>query len=374
MSCKCKNNRTKKFNVEELTKYVVAEGDITEVNETLISNWIATFERNIKPYLKYLKRMYKGVEDITKLEFENLSIDNQVHSNLAAMIVHNATNYFIGKPVTHSFSDNFKNSGNDNIITEINRTSKEKKENKTLAKDASIFGVAYELINYEKDKKMYFKRLDPMNTFLVVNDFVFKEEIAYITYEKVFVNGKYIKKGYCYTKDNIYTFDNGSNSFKIIETIPNVLGEIPVVIFPNNDEWTGDFEFVTELLNAYNKLISCSFDDFESIANALLVVYNALLDKEDEEKLRSSRMVSLLSQDGQNEVKAEYIYKKLDTASFKEMRTALKEDIITITNVPDLNDENFAGNQSGVAISYKLIGFENLRANKQTYFDDAILK
>ena len=318
--------------------------------------------------------MYKGVEDITKLEFENLSIDNQVHSNLAAMIVHNATNYFIGKPVTHSFSDNFKNSGNDNIITEINRTSKEKKENKTLAKDASIFGVAYELINYEKDKKMYFKRLDPMNTFLVVNDFVFKEEIAYITYEKVFVNGKYIKKGYCYTKDNIYTFDNGSNSFKIIETIPNVLGEIPVVIFPNNDEWTGDFEFVTELLNAYNKLISCSFDDFESIANALLVVYNALLDKEDEEKLRSSRMVSLLSQDGQNEVKAEYIYKKLDTASFKEMRTALKEDIITITNVPDLNDENFAGNQSGVAISYKLIGFENLRADKQTYFDDAILK
>ena len=69
-----------------------------------------------------------------------------------------------------------------------------------------------------------------------------------------------------------------------------------------------------------------------------------------------------------------YIYKKLDTASFKEIRAAIKEDIVTITNVPDLNDKNFAGNQSGVAISYKLIGFENLRADKQTYFDDAILK
>ena len=128
------------------------------------------------------------------------------------------------------------------------------------------------------------------------------------------------------------------------------------------------------MLNAYNKLISCSFDDFESIANALLVIYNALLDEEERELLKNSRMVSLVSSDGQKDVKAEYIYKKLDTASFKEMRTAIKEDIITITNVPDLNDENFAGNQSGVAISYKLIGFENLRADKQTYFDDAIQK
>ena len=50
----------------------------------------------------------------------------------------------------------------------------------------------------------------------------------------------------------------------------------------------------------------------------------------------------------------------------------MKEDIVTITNVPDLNDSNFAGNSSGVAISYKLIGFENLRADKETYFEDAL--
>ena len=373
MNCKV-INKNKKFDVEDMMKYVIADGSVEEVNETYIDNWISTFESKIKPYLKYLKRIYKGVENISKLQFDNINIDNQVHSNLAAMIVHNATNYFIGKPITHTFSDKFSSKGLDKIINDINRTSKEKKENKTLAKDASIFGVGYELINYEKDKKMYFKRLDPLNTFLIVNDFVFKEELAYITYEKIIVNGKYIKKGYCYTKDWIYEFDNSSNAFKIVDRVPNVLKEIPVVIFPNNDEWAGDFEFVTELLNAYNKLISCSFDDFESIANALLVIYNALLDEEERELLKNSRMVSLVSSDGQKDVKAEYIYKKLDTASFKEMRTAIKEDIITITNVPDLNDENFAGNQSGVAISYKLIGFENLRADKQTYFDDAIQK
>ena len=135
---------------------------------------------------------------------------------------------------------------------------------------------------------------------------------------------------------------------------------------------TGDFEFVTEPLRAYNKLFSCSFDDFESIANALLVFYNAMLDPEQKDSLKKSRVISLISEDGTKEAKAEYIYKKLDVSSFKEIRTALKEDIVTISNVPDLNDKNFAGNSSGVAISYKLIGFENLRADKETFFEDAL--
>lgn len=371
MKCN-KGYRNKNYKVDELVKYVIT--DSTEINETNVTEWIGSFERNIRPYLKFLKSLYKGVDPISKVMFDNLEIDNQVHANLSSMIVKNATNYFIGKPVTHSYSDKFKNNKIDEYLNELNRKNSEKKENKKLAKDASIYGIGYELVNYNKTKKMYFKRLNPLNTFMVVNDFIFEEPVAVITYRTKVINNKLIKKGYCYTADKIYEIYNNQGTFTISEEVPNVLKELPVVCYPNNDEWTGDFEFVTELLSAYNKLISCSFDDFESIANALLVLYNALLDEDQKKGLKSSRVVSLLSNDGQNEVKAEYIYKKLDTASFKEIRTGIKEDIVTITNVPDLNDKNFAGNQSGVAISYKLIGFENLRADKQTYFDDALLK
>jgi SPP1 family phage portal protein len=371
MKCN-KGYRNKNYKVDELVKYVIT--DSTEINETNVTEWIGSFERNIRPYLKILKSLYKGVDPISKVMFDNLEIDNQVHANLSSMIVKNATNYFIGKPVTHSYSDKFKNSKIDEYLNELNRKNSEKKENKKLAKDASIYGIGYELVNYDETKKMYFKRLNPLNTFMVVNDFIFEEPVAVITYSTQIINNKLIKKGYCYTADKIYEIYNNQGTFTIKEEVLNVLKELPVVCFPNNDEWTGDFEFVTELLSAYNKLISCSFDDFESIANALLVLYSALLDEDQKKGLKSSRVVSLLSNDGQNEVKAEYIYKKLDTASFKEIRAAIKEDIVTITNVPDLNDKNFAGNQSGVAISYKLIGFENLRADKQTYFDDAILK
>ena len=360
------------FNLDELVKYVVT--DKSEINSTNVGNWIDSFERYIKPYLKMLKRLYKGVDPVSKVQFENVDIDNQVHVNLASMIVHNATNYFIGKPITHSYSDAFESNGIAEHLTKINKKCKERKENKRLAKDCSIFGLAYELINYDEKKEMYYKRLDPLNTFLIVNDFVFEEPIAVITYVKRRINGKNTNQGYIYTADMIYRFDNSNNSYTIEEDSENVLGEIPVVMFTNNDEMTGDFEFVIEPLRAYNKLFSCSFDDFESIANALLVFYNAMLDDDDKEALKKSRVISLISEDGTKDTKAEYIYKKLDVSSFKELRTALKEDIVSITNVPDLNDKNFAGNASGVAIGYKLIGFENLRADKATYFEDALQK
>ena len=369
-----KSTKNTSFKLDELVKYVVT--DSSDINGTNIANWIDTFERNIKPYLKTLRQLYKGVDSVSKVQFENVDINNQVHVNLASMIVKNATNYFIGKPVTHAYSDSFKNAGLADYLNKINKKCNEKKENKILAKDCSIYGLGYELVNYDEKKEIYFKRLDPLNTFLVVNNFVFEEPIAVITYIKRTIKGKTIKQGYVYTAEEIYSFNNAVNGFTINtdETITNVLGEIPVVIFTNNDEMTGDFEFVTEPLSAYNKLFSCSFDDFESIANALLVFYNAMLDSDQKKELKKSRVVSLISEDGTKEAKAEYIYKKLDTASFKEIRTALKEDIVTISNVPDLNDKNFAGNASGVAISYKLIGFENLRADKETYFEDALQK
>ena len=68
-------NRTKNsnFKLDELVKYVVT--DSSEINGTNIGNWIEAFERNIKPYLKTLKRLYKGVDPVSKVQFDNVDID-----------------------------------------------------------------------------------------------------------------------------------------------------------------------------------------------------------------------------------------------------------------------------------------------------------
>jgi len=50
------------------------------------------------------------------------------------------------------------------------------------------------------------------------------------------------------------------------------------------------------------------------------------------------------------------------------MKIRLDKDIHKFSHCPDMSDENFAGNSSGVAIQYKLLGTENLISGKERKF------
>ena len=57
-----------------------------------------------------------------------------------------------------------------------------------------------------------------------------------------------------------------------------------------------------------------------------------------------------------SDAKAEYIARTFDESGMEVLRKAIKEDIYTFSHVPNLTDENFVGNSSGVAMEYKLLG------------------
>ena len=54
------------------------------------------------------------------------------------------------------------------------------------------------------------------------------------------------------------------------------------------------------------------------------------------------------------------------------LRGALKEDIHKLCLVPDLTDEHFAANISGVAMRYKLLGLEQLTRVKERWFREGL--
>ena len=54
------------------------------------------------------------------------------------------------------------------------------------------------------------------------------------------------------------------------------------------------------------------------------------------------------------------------------LRKAIKEDIYTFSHVPNLTDENFVGNSSGVAMEYKLLGLEMITKTKERYYKKAL--
>ena len=64
-------------------------------------------------------------------------------------------------------------------------------------------------------------------------------------------------------------------------------------------------------------------------------------------------------------VDAQYIYKQYDVSGVEAYKTRIAKDIHTLTNTPDMTDENFGGQQSGEAMKYKLFGLEQRTAIKR---------
>lgn len=344
--------------------YITGSNNITPNN---IQNWIQTFNSQNNKYSK-LESYYKGEDFLNKVETEldkaNKRQVNNIHSNLARMIVNNACGYFMGKPVTYTFED----AGFQKIVEEVLWRNDEQAENQTLAKIASKFGVAYELMGLNEDKQIFIKDLSPLNTFFVVDDTILENKICAITYWTRNINGNPVTKGYVYTKDEIIPF-TGDRAYTFGQPEVNPFKPIiPVFEYKNNDECLGDYEPVTELLSAYSKLLSTNFDDVDSVANSILALINAKINRDEVQELKKSRILELM---GEN-TDIRYLNKSLDKNYVEYLREALRDDIFSITNVPDLTDEKFAGNQSGVALSYKLIGFENLRLIKKNYFEKGL--
>lgn len=338
----------------------------TEINEKNVANWIEEFKNGRQKELLELEAFYSGQDNIGKIINGANRIDNRVHTNLAYMICKNAVDYFIGEPASYSFDKSFSEA---NYIDDLQFKNIEEAENKKLAKDCSKFGKAFELVNIKNDKTLYFKSLDPLYTFDVFEASLLSERIACISFSTYKERYTVVTKGYVYTPEEIIQFTYKSRTVTFQERIPNVFGKIPVIYYQNNSDEIGDFERVTDLLTAYNKLMSCAVDDYESISNAILLIRDSKkIDEETKKSFNSSRVIQLFSENAE----MAFINKTLDSAFVKTLREALREDILTVTNVPDFTDEKFAGNSSGVALRYKLIGFENLRADKEIYFKQAL--
>ena len=236
----------------------------TEINNKNVAEWIEKFKEGRQADLMKLEAYYKGDDNIGKIVQGNNRIDNKVHVNLAYMITKNAVDYFIGKPVKYSY----ENFNNEEYLQELQFENLEETENKTLARDLSKFGRAFELVNVKEDKTLYYKRLDPLTSFDVYKKGIIPERIAHITF--ITYKSKYkspVIEGFIYTNDEIIEFTYKNRVVAFGDKKPNVFGKIPVIYYQNNADNIGDYERVTDLLTAYSKLMSCAVDDYESISN-----------------------------------------------------------------------------------------------------------
>ena len=85
--------------------------------------------------------------------------------------------------------------------------------------------------------------------------------------------------------------------------------------------------------------------------------------KEQRNIIRDSRII-FTGKDGI----VKFISKDVNHNALNTYKDTLSKDIIRFSNVIDLTDENFAGNVSGVAMEFKLLGLENITKTKESGF------
>lgn len=287
--------------------------------------------------------------------------NNKIANAYASYITDTLVGYFIGEPVTYTANDNVLIQDL-NMILEYND---EADENAELAKNASIYGVAYEMLYLsEEDKMIRFKSLNPKEVIPIFDKTVEQNLLAVMRYYE----------DYDYVEDNTYTIVEVIDSkmvrrykldtgLSLLEEYPHYFSMVPVAIFKNNEDETGDFEQVISLIDAYDKMESDSLNDFEYFVDAYLALYGFTADAEDIAQMKENRV--LLMDEGTS---AEWLIKQTSDAYVENMKNRLDKDIHKFAKCPNMSDEEFASNASGIAIKFKLLGTENLVSIKERKF------
>ena len=341
---------------------MVSLNTIEELTEKVIKRIIETHRSSVLPRLQNLEKYYNANNAIKNRVMSDPSKpNNKIANAYASYITDTLVGYFIGEPITYTSNDNVLLQDL-NMILEYND---EADENAELAKNASIYGVAYEMLYLSEDDKMIrFKALNPKEVIPIFDKTVEQNLLAVLRYYD----------DYDYVEDNTYTIveviDNKmvrryklDTDLSLLEEYPHYFSMVPVAIFKNNEEESGDFEQVISLIDAYDKMESDSLNDFEYFVDAYLALYGFTADAEDVAQMKENRV--LLMDEGTS---AEWLVKQTSDAYVENMKNRLDKDIHKFTKCPNMSDQEFASNASGIAIKFKLLGTENLVSIKERKF------
>lgn len=349
-----------------INEELIAGGITPQILAKLIEKHQTTYERFNKLYNYYI-----GEHAIkNRLKVSKDTANNKIIANHAKYITDMIQSYLTGNPVAYSASEEYDIEALKNAYLEQDIASLDS----TLVKSMSIYGRAYELIYADEHSQPRSLKLNPQNAFVCYAQTAAEKPLFGVYYYKHYDLDGYCKGAVCqvYTDTQIQTYKSNIDSWSgmnLDSVVPHYFGAVPLIEYRNNEERQGDFEQLISLIDAYNVLQSDRINDKEQFVDAFLFLVNCDIDAEQAKKLRRERIFM-----GYEGAKAQYLSKVLNEADIKVLRDDLKDDIHRLSHVPDLSDESFGNNLSGVAIKYKLLGFEQHVKNKERNFTRSLRK
>ena len=357
--------------------------DNIEINAKNVENWINTFNAEILPERKKYGDYYDGKNAIVKQGAVENRPNYSINVNMAKYIIDVATAYTFGVPVSYRTENEQQKA----ILDKLQYILKNCNANKVDFKqggDMSTYGVSYQLILAPNENKSIYgivrkqpkiedrikiKSLSPLQTFYVVDSTILENPVCAVYMYNY--TEKNINKVRVYVYDNtfLYVYNGTGGTIGNLESKePHNMGAIPVIQCMNNEDAYSDIQGVVDLLDSLSLCVSNNTDDLQSIANAILFVSGAGLNEEQIANVNTTK----IAQSPAGGAKMEWVIKNINPEATKQQIDYLLDFIFQISQVPDLTDDSFGGNQSGVAMQYKLWGMDQLWITKTSNYEEAL--
>lgn len=320
---------------------------------------VGEFLRTVRPERQRLYDYYRGEQSVDKGETVRGRPDNRLRAPFPRYITEVHTGYFLGLPPTVAYGG-----AAGARYAALSRELDLPHLYFDLGRDLSICGAGFALVWAERGG-VKVCRCDPCGCFAIRSGDAGAPLLAAV---RLFASGRGETRGVLYTAERLVPFVWDGTGVTLGAAEENLLHTIPLLPFYNNCQGVGDFAMVTGLVDAYNVLLSGALDDMQSVANAFLALYGMQgTTQRAIEQANRSRILSL-SEGG----RAEFVVKNLNHEALGQLEVNLRRSILQLSMTPDLCDEHFAGNSSGVALQYKLWGIEQVRAAKESTFTDGL--
>ena len=320
---------------------------------------VGEFLRTVRPERQRLYDYYRGEQSVDKGETVRGRPDNRLRAPFPRYITEVHTGYFLGLPPTVAYGG-----AAGARYAALSRELDLPHLYFDLGRDLSICGAGFALVWAERGG-VKVCRCDPCGCFAIRSGDAGAPLLAAV---RLFASGRGETRGVLYTAERLVPVVWDGTGVTLGAAEENLLHTIPLLPFYNNCQGVGDFAMVTGLVDAYNVLLSGALDDMQSVANAFLALYGMQgTTQRDIEQANRSRILSL-SEGG----RAEFVVKNLNHEALGQLEVNLRRSILQLSMTPDLCDEHFAGNSSGVALQYKLWGIEQVRAAKERTFTDGL--
>jgi SPP1 family phage portal protein len=342
--------------------YIEKDKELTTELLQKIMNKFATY---VQPKLQKWKDYYDGKHNIlNKTYSDKTKTCNKIVTNYCKIVTETYAGYICGKPVSYSSNNNISD------VQEVINYNDDNAENIAFCTNALIFGVAYELQWLDKYSKTRYSQVNPLNAFAVYDNTLDNNLLYFVRWydvDSLDDNKEMIVEVYSASSIKRYKTDSIGGSLAFIEEIPHYFGDVPVSVFWLN-ETTEDniFNCIVSLNDAYNELQSCEIDDFSAFCDAYLTLAGMDAEKEDIAEMKENRVL-ILPTGGT----AKWLTKNASDTQIVNMLDNIKRNIFNVSSCPNMSDETFLA-QSGTALAYKLVGFENVASGIVAKFTKAI--